>query len=77
MLDTTNELTQEKLIQATTIAFPQACTMTELCEKRDLVESRGIPEEYEALANEFSAIGAISNAQNLRTKAAGMRARMQ
>lgn len=76
MLATTNELTQEQLNQAVTFEFPQAFTLTELCDKRALVESRGIPEEYESLANEYASIGAHSNASSLRVKAAGMRARM-
>jgi len=74
MLFTTNEITQEKLNAAATIPLPQAETFASLCEKRIVVEQRGDPDEYEALAKEFDAIGAIHNAQKLRMKASGMRA---
>lgn len=73
MLVTTNELTQEQLNEAATFPLPQAPTFGELCQKRILVEQRGDPDEYDALADEFLAIGAISNSTSLRMKAAGMR----
>ena len=73
MLVTTNELTQEQLNNAATLPHPQVPTFSELCEKRVLVEQRGDPDEYDALADEFLAIGAITNAQSLHMKAVGMR----
>lgn len=74
MLVTTNDLTQEKLNEAATIPMRQAEDFASLCEKRIEVERKGDPDEYEALAKEFEAIGAINNAQRLRMKASGMRA---
>jgi len=76
LLVTTNDtVTQEtETLEATTFDFPQAATMESLAEKRVIVESRGDPDEYLALAREYAIIGADANATNLRRKAAGMKA---
>lgn len=71
---TTNDRTQNELVEATTFDFPQAPTMQSLAEKRVIVESRGDPDEYLALAVEYDAIGACANADTLRRKAYGMKA---
>lgn len=47
--------------------------LTRLRKQRVEVEARGIPEEYEALANKYAMLGAKANADTLRRKAAGIR----
>lgn len=47
--------------------------LTDLAEKRMVVESRGDYDEHIALANEFEAEGMISNATNLRRKAENLK----
>ena len=88
MLVTTNNLTHEKeVLEAMPVdPFTSAClrdiaranasnadAMAQLATRRAEVEARGIPAEYEALADDYAAIGATANAANLRRKAAGMR----
>lgn len=47
--------------------------LSDLRDRRMAVEARGNPNEYEALAREYAAIGAQSNADNLLRKARNMR----
>lgn len=88
MLVTTNNLTQETEVLEVLPATPLEVAIMEseyqfsamreenlvmLGKRRIDVESRGNPDEYDALATAYDAIGATANANTLRRKAAGMR----
>lgn len=64
-LETTN-------FQPTPVRLAALPTFEALRDKRVVVESRGDPAEYLALAGEFAAIGADACASSLRIKAQGM-----
>jgi hypothetical protein len=64
-LETTN-------FQPTPVRLAALPTFEALRDKRVVVEGRGDPAEYLALAREFAAIGADACAADLRRKAAGM-----
>ena len=65
-LETTN-------FQPTPVRLAALPTFEALRDKRVIVESRGNPDEYLALAREFAAIGADACASSLRIKAQGMK----
>lgn len=74
MLDTTNiEQTTKTYFHRMAETRKALATLDELQQKRVVVESRGDPDEYDALAREFSAAGFTANADTLTRKAAGMR----